>query len=346
MSWDWDKLKENQQNRGDMPPNLNDFDFFKKINDFKWRGGSLAFVVILIAIVYFGSSMVYSVGWDEVGVVQRFGKYNRTEGPGLNFKLPRGIEKVTKVPKTRIYKEEFGLSQKQYESRSYSSDSKTSDVGLMLTGDLNVGVVPWIVQYRIKEPKNFLFKVANVQRLLIDMSEATMRLIVGDRSISEVISKREEMADEAKKMLQKEMDKAEAGIFIVTIEMKRTNVPDKVRPSFNEVNQAVQEKEKLIYEANAEYNKAVPAAKGEAERLIKGAIGYKLERVNEAEGDAAWFTSLYNEYAKAKDVTRKRLYLETVGEMLPKMGKKYIIDENQKNLIPLMNLSDIKGGVK
>jgi membrane protease subunit HflK len=170
----------------------------------------------------------------------------------------------------------------------------------MLTGDLNVAVVPWIVQYRIKDPYQFLFKVQDIRRLLVDMSEAAMRLVVGDRSINEVISKREEIAAEAKRVLQIELDNAESGVYIVTIEMKRTNVPGPVQPSFNEVNQATQEKEKVIYQAKEDYNKAIPQAKGEAERTIKAAEGFALDRVNRAKGDAARFSSLYSEYVKAK----------------------------------------------
>jgi membrane protease subunit HflK len=175
------------------------------------------------------------------------------------------------------------------------------------------------------------------------MSEAAMRLVVGDRSINEVISKREEIAIEAREVLQVEMDNADSGINIVTIEMKKTNVPGPVQPSFNEVNQATQEKEKVIYQAKEDYNKAIPTARGEAERTIKAAEGYALDRVNRAKGDAARFKALYAEYAKAKDVTKRRLYLETLKDLLPKLGDKYIIDSDQKNVLPLLNLGKQKG---
>jgi membrane protease subunit HflK len=214
----------------------------------------------------------------------------------------------------------------------------------MLTGDLNVAVVPWIVQYRVKDPYEYLFKVHNVNSTLRDLSESTMRLVVGDRSINEVISKREEIAVEARTFLQKELDEAETGINVVTIEMKKTNVPAPVQPSFNEVNQAVQEKERMIYQAREEYNKAIPAAKGNAEKTIKAAEGYALDRVNRAEGDAARFSALYKAYARARDVTRRRLYLEALQDLFPKLGKKYIIDAQQKNLLPLLNLGQEGGG--
>ena len=172
------------------------------------------------------------------------------------------------------------------------------------------------------------------------MSEATMRLVVGDRSINEVISKRDEIAIQAKDLLQNELDQAETGIHVVTIEMKKTNVPPPVQPSFNEVNQAVQEKEQLIYQAREEYNTAIPAARGEAQRAIKEAEGYALNRVNRAKGDAARFTALYAEYTKAKDVTKRRMYLETIKEVIPKIGQKYIVDSDQQNVLPLLNLGN------
>ncbi|HIC85547.1 MAG TPA: FtsH protease activity modulator HflK [Desulfobacterales bacterium] len=294
-----------------------------------------------------GYSSFYTVGVDEVGVVQRFGKFVRISQPGLNFKLPTGIEKVTKVKVRFIFKEEFGFRTIRAGIRTqYAQSSAYLNEALMLTGDLNVAVVPWIVQYRVKDPYKYLFKVRDVRGTLRDLSEATMRLVVGDRSIDEVISKREEIAAEAKLALQKELDEAETGIKVVNIELKKTNVPKPVQPSFNEVNQAIQEKEKLIYQAREQYNKVIPAAKGNAEKTIKAAQGYALERINKAKGDAARFLALYKEYVKAKDVTRRRIYLEAIAEIFPKLGKKYIIDADQKSLLPLLHMEQgqDKGG--
>ena len=342
MNWDWEKLKKQQDEKGGgmVPPKMDDL--VEKFKKFKLPGGPL--LILLLIIIFLGMSMFFTVAVDEVGVVQRFGRYVRTSQPGLNFKLPAGVEKVTKVKVRRVYKEEFGFRSLRTDTqRRGFAGAEGANVALMLTGDLNVGLVPWIVQYRIKDPYNYLFKVDDVRKLLTDMSEATMRLVVGDRSINEVISKRGEIAIEAKNVLQEELDNAESGINIVTIEMKKTNVPGPVQPSFNEVNQATQEKEKMIYQAKEDYNKAIPAARGEAERTIKAAEGYSLDRVNRAQGDAARFKALYAEYAKAKDVTRRRLYLETLKDLLPKLGDKYIIDSDQKNLLPLLNLGKQKG---
>ncbi len=338
MAWDWEKLNQQHQQSpggGGVPPQMDEI--VKQIKRFKIPGGPII-AVIVVALLFAAYSSVFTIESGSVGVIQQFGKFVRIAQPGLNFKMPFGIEKVTKVRIDRVYKEEFGFRSQEDTGikRFRSGDAATAS--LMLTGDLNVAVVPWIVQYRIKDPFNFLFKVKDVQGLLRDLSEASMRLVVGDRSINEVISKRSEIANSAQQVLQEELDKAEAGIKIVNVEMKRTNVPGPVQPSFNEVNQAIQEKEKMIYQAKEDYNKAIPAARGDAERMIKGAEGYALDRINRAKGDASRFVSMYNAYAKAKDVTRRRLYLETMRDLLPQMGKKFIIDENQKNLLPLLRL--------
>jgi membrane protease subunit HflK len=343
MPWDWDKLKKQQQGSGGgVPPQLDEL--VQKFKQLKIPGGWI--ILLLVVLVYLGSSAFYTVAVDEVGVVQRFGRYVRTVEPGLHFKLPTGIEKVTKVRVRFVYKEEFGFRTLQAGVRTqYAAGQAYDSESLMLTGDLNVAVVPWIVQYRIRDPYQYLFKVRNVRSTLRDLSESTMRLVVGDRSINEVISKREEIADQARGLLQKDLDEAETGINVVTIEMKKTNVPAPVQPSFNEVNQATQEKERTIYQAREEYNKAIPAAKGNAEKTIKAAEGYALDRVNRAKGDAARFVAQYEAYAKAKDVTRRRLYLESLKDLFPQLGKKYILDADQKNLLPLLNLGK-EGGAQ
>ncbi|MBW2109006.1 MAG: FtsH protease activity modulator HflK [Deltaproteobacteria bacterium] len=342
MPWDWEKLKQQQQrSSGGMPPQVDEV-----VRKFKQMNRSGAWIIVLIIIlVYLGSSAFYTVSVDEVGVVQRFGRYVRTVEPGLHFKFPRGIEKVSKVRVRHVYKEEFGFRTLRAGVRTqYASDKAYDDESVMLTGDLNVAVVPWIVQYRIKDPYQFLFKVHNVRKTLRDLSEASMRMVVGDRSINEVISKREEIADEARGVLQKELDRAQTGINVVTIEMKKTNVPGPVQSSFNEVNQAIQERERMIYQAREGYNKAIPAAIGNAEKTIKAAEGYALDRVNRAKGDAARFVAQYRAYAKAKDVTRRRLYLEALKGVFPKMGKKYVIDADQKGILPFLDLTKEQGG--
>jgi len=340
MTWDWERLqkqRQRQHNGKAVPPQLDEL--FRKFRKIKIPGGPI--VIGIVILIFLGFSMLFTIGVDEVGIIQRFGEYKRTCQPGLNFKLPTGIEKLTKVKVKHVYKEEFGFkSMRTQRSPRLFGSSENIKESLMLTGDLNVALVPWIVQYRIKNPYNYLFKVREPRMLLKDMSEAAMSFVIGDRSINEVISKREEIAVEAKLILQTELDKAESGISIVTIEMKKTNVPAPVQPSFNEVNQATQEKEKTIYQAKEEYNKAIPAARGEAERIVKAAEGYAVNRINRAEGDAARFKLVYKEYAKAKDITKRRLYLETIKKIFPKLGSKYIIDKEQRNVLPLLNLGN------
>lgn len=342
MAWDWEKLNQQQrQQKGGPPPQMDEI--LKQFKNLKIPGGTIAIIILIIAAVLLYSS-IFTIETGSVGVIQQFGKFVRISPPGLNFKLPFGIETVQKVSQEKVMKEEFGFrSERSTRDRRFSGASDTATTALMLTGDLNVALVPWIVQYRVKDPYNYLFKVKDVRGLLRDLSEASMRLVVGDRSINEVISKRSEIANQAEKVLQEELDKAETGLLVVNVELKRTNVPGPVQPSFNEVNQAVQEKEKLIYQAREDYNKAIPAARGEAERTIKVAEGYSLDRINRAKGDAARFDALYAEYAKAKDVTKRRLYLESIKDLLPKLGPKFIVDEDQKNLLPLVNLGKTQG---
>lgn len=357
MNWDWEKLREQQERNkkgrdqkpggpeggGGPPPPPNFDEILNQFKKLKLPGGFLA--VLVLILLYFGQTMVYQINVGEVGMIQRFGKYNRETPSGLHFKMPDGIEKLTKVDVEFVRKVEFGLSGAVSANNRYSL-ARSMESSLMLTGDLNVALVPWLVQYRIDDPYKYLFKVNDPDRLLEDLSEASMQLVVGDRSINEVIIKREEIANDCMVVLQKELDLAETGIRVKTIEMQKTNVPERVQPSFNMVNKAEQEKERMILKAQEEYNTIIPAAKGEAERTIKMAEGYALERINQAEGDAARFTSVYEEYIKAKDVTRRRIYLETLKDIFPKIGSKYLIDSSQKNLLPLLQLENQNGVIK
>ncbi len=346
MAWDWEKLQQQQKrNRPEgPPPQLGDL--LERLKGMKVkfpRGGA---IIAVLVILYLASTMVYKVDVDEVGMVQRFGEYVRMTQPGLQVKLPHGVEKVTKVRVRHVFAEEFGFRTVEAGvSARFASGAPYLNESLMLTGDLNVAVVPWVVQYRINDPYNYLFRVKDVKGTLRDLSEATMRLVVGDRSINEVISRRE-IAEQAQQLLQKELDDAETGIWVRTIELKKTNVPEPVQPSFNEVNQAVQDREKLIYQAREQYNRIIPQARGEAEKTIRSAEGYALQRVNQATGDAALFTALHQEYAKAPEITRRRLFLEAMKEVYPNLGDKYILDSQQANLLPLLNLGKETGAAR
>jgi membrane protease subunit HflK len=298
-----------------------------------------ALFVLLLLVLLFTS--YYQIEPAEVGVIQRFGKHVRTTGPGPHLKIPFGVERLTKVPVQRQLKMEFGFRTTRAGVRSEFTEAtpQTQAEAVMLTGDLNVAVVEWIVQYRIRDPKLYLFHLRNVQDTFRDMTEAAMRQVVGDHSVDEVLTVgREAIAQAAKDELQRLCDLYGNGVEVQQLLLQDVNPPDPVKPAFNEVNQAIQEKERAINDAWAEYNKAVPKAKGEAEQAVRAAEGYALERVNNAEGDAKRFDALYEEYRKAPAVTRKRLYLENMAQLLPKLGRKLILDEKARGVLPLLQL--------
>lgn len=218
---------------------------------------------------------------------------------------------------------------------------ETAREAVMLTGDLNVVVVEWIVQYKIKDAYNFLFKIRDPEATFRYMNEAVVRRIVGDSSVDEVITVgRARIAIEAREELQALCDLYEIGIEVNQLIFQDVNPPDPVKPSFNEVNESLQEKERKINEAYAEYNEVIPRSRGEAEQMISAAEGYAMERVNNAHGDANRFVAIYKEYVRAPSVTRRRLYLETINAILPKISRKIILDEKQKNILPLLNLGE------
>jgi membrane protease subunit HflK len=292
-------------------------------------------VIGLIVIIFLASS-VFTVNPEEVGVIQRFGKFTRTVSPGLNFKLPFGIETVKKVPIERQLKEEFGFRTKTAGIRTTYDPRAFREESLMLTGDLNAADVEWIVQFRISDPYKFLFKVRNAIKTFRDMNEAIMREVVGDRSINEVLTVgRVKIGNTVTTKLQELCDQYETGIKVDQIVLQDVNPPDPVKPAFNEVNEAQQEREKLINQARSEYNKIIPKAKGDAAKIIEEARGYAIERVNQARGEAVKFNAVFQEYLKAPEVTRQRIYLETMNEVLPKMGRKLITDKDTTGILPL-----------
>lgn len=313
--------------------------------DFKFPKVSVSLVriIVIVAVVVallFGS--VYQVSTEEMGAILRFGKFVRTTEPGLRFKIPLGIEKLTRVPVQRQLKIEFGFRTVRPGIRTeYRVTPEYAKESAMLTGDLNVVVVEWIIQYKIKDPYKFLFKMRNVEDTFRYMGEAVVRKFVGDNSVDEVLTVgRARLAAEAKEELQKLCDLYEVGLDVNQLIFQDVNPPEAVKPSFNEVNESIQEKEKKINEAWSEYNQEIPRASGEAEQVIRGAEGYATERVNRAEGDASRFMSVYREYSRAPAVTRRRLYLEAINEVLPKVGRKIIFDEKQRNILPLLNLGE------
>jgi membrane protease subunit HflK len=337
---------------GSRPPPGPDFEAMIKQGQDRLRrmlpaGGPRGFVVFaILALIGLGAwTSYYTVPSDSVAVVQRFGKYLKEVPPGLHFKLPLRIDTVTIVPVKRQLKQEFGFTTPgagdPYQSPRPREQKRETQ---MVTGDLNAALVEWVVQYRIAEPVKFLFEVREPNETLRYVSESVMREVVGDRTVDEVITiGRQEIESEALTKMQALSTKYAMGISIDQVQLKNINPPEPVQDSFNEVNQAQQEKEKLINEARRDYNKVIPLAEGEKDQRIREADGYRLKRINEAEGDAARFDALLAEYSKAPEVTRRRIYIETLQDVLPGIRSKIIVDEQTRGILPLLNLDAQKG---
>jgi membrane protease subunit HflK len=306
--------------------------------------GRIGLIIGAIVLAGLLMSSYYTVGPEENGIVMRFGKFVRTTEPGLHFKLPLRFERVIKVPVQRQLKEEFGFATVQAGVRSQYTDRGKEGESNMLTGDLNAAVVEWVVQYRIVDSYRYLFRVRNVRDTFRAMSEAVMREVVGDRTVNEVLTVgRQAIADLVMVKLQALCEQYENGVKVEQVVLQDVNPPDPVKPAFNEVNTAQQERERMINEAQSEYNKVIPRARGEAEQTIRQAEGYALDRVNRATGDAQRFTALYDAYRTAPDVTRKRMYLEMLGNILPLVEDKIILDDQVSGILPLLNLNSDGG---
>jgi membrane protease subunit HflK len=300
----------------------------------KWR---LIIGILFLAIILWMS--IFQVGTEEVGVITRFGKYVRTVNPGLNIKVPFA-EVVYKVPVERQQKLEFGfLTVSAGINSEFSRSGESREESLMLTGDLNLAEVEWVVQYRVEDAYKYLFKVRNPEGTLRDISEAAMREIVGDRTVNEVLTVgRTEIGSKLEELIQKMCREYSMGIKIEQVVLQDINPPDPVKAAFNAVNEAQQEKETLINQAKSEYNKVIPKASGQAQETIQKAEGYATERVNNAKGEVARFKALYNEFVKAPEVTKRRIYLETMSSVIPRLGNIIITDQKGNNVLPLLQM--------
>lgn len=314
-------------------------------------GGKPLNFLLLLLFVLFGFTVwtsVYTIPSDSVAIVKQFGKYAREVSPGLHFKLPFGIESATIVPVKRQLKQEFGFTtsgaQDPYQNSLNHDEQRETQ---MVTGDLNAALVEWVVQYRILDPVKFLFEVREPSETLRYVSESVMREVVGDRTVDEVITiGRQEIESQALMKMQTLSTKYTMGISIDQVQLKNINPPKPVQESFNEVNQAQQEKEKLINEARRDYNKVIPLALGEKDQRIREADGYRLKRINEAEGDIARFDALLAQYIKSPEVTLRRIYIETMQQVLPQVHAKIIIDKTTNNILPLLNLDQPNNTLK
>jgi membrane protease subunit HflK len=309
----------------------------------RFRSSRRLIVMVLLGLVVLAAmvSSYYQVEPDEVALVTRFGKFVRTSAPGPHTKIPFGIERVQKVPVQRQLKHEFGFrtARADIQSTFQQKNEKTAGESSMLTGDLNVATVEWIVQYKIADPYKYLFKLRDVEETFRLMAEASMRTVVGDRSVTELLTVgRESIAAKAKELLSNLCKLYDNGIAVQQLVLQDVDPPESVKPSFNAVNQAIQERERAINEAWAEYNQEIPRARGLAEQKIEAAEGYAVDRVNRAKGDAQRFIALEEQYRKSPEVTRTRLYLETMSAVLPNAGKKLIFDEKAKGILPMFPL--------
>ncbi len=300
----------------------------------------LVWIVPIVLVLVVGLTSFYMVNTDEEGVVQRLGKYVRTTEPGLHLKLPLWIERVSTPQVTRIFKEEFGFRTIKAGVQTRYGQRPMEEF-LMLCGDLSVAEVEWIVQYRIKDAREYLFNVRKPEKVLRDVAESVMRSVVGDSSVDEVLtSRRQEINVAVAEKMQQLLDTYTVGLHVESVMLQDVNPPEEVQPAFNEVNAAQQDKERLVNEALEEYNKIIPKASGQALQMVEQAEAYAIDRTNTALGDATRFTDIWKEYSLNKDVTRRRLYLEALGKVLPNLEKKYIIDDNVKGLLPLMNVGE------
>ena len=297
--------------------------------------------IVALALVILLTTSYYRVDPEERAVVLRFGKNIKTVDPGLHFKLPFHIDVVEKVAVRRQIKMEFGFRTQSAGIRSVYSNENLDEESLMLTGDLNVADVEWVTQFKVEpDPSEFLFNVRNVEGTLRVMNEAVLREVVGDRTINEVLTYgRSEIQNVAKTKLQELCDRYKMGIDIDNVILQDVNPPESVKQAFNSVNQAQQQKETLINQAQQEYNKVIPKARGDAERALEEAEGYAIERVNRARGEAERFLAVFEAYKLAPEVTRKRMYLESMEEVLGRTGKKIILDTEAQGILPMLNLN-------
>lgn len=306
-------------------------------NPFASIGKLLAIVAIVLVLqgVY---ASVYKIMPGEVGVVLRLGKYNRTADPGLRFKVPY-LDTLYKVDVEKIRTESFGFRSRTPTPKSRSNRDDLDMVSLMLTADKNVINVAWIVQFRVNDPQAYLFQIKDVHQAVRDLSESVTRRIVGNMDFDYVLGNRDLLAAEVKQELQKELDNLQAGLGIGTVQFQDINPPDKVKPAFNEVNEADQDMKRLVNEAEEIYNQKIPRASGKAKQIIEEAHGYAVARINDAKGESQRFLSILKEYKNAPFVTKKRMYLETMRQVIPSVESIYIMDKDQQTPLPLLNLS-------
>jgi membrane protease subunit HflK len=291
----------------------------------------------ILVIALLGTS-VYIVDQTEESVITRFGKFYSISGPGLHFRLPFGIDKQYLVNVTSVQTEQFGF--RTLTSGVSSTYSNLTNESTMLTGDLNIIEVEWIIQYRITDPKAWVFNVMEKTETIRDVSRSAINMLVGDRAIMDIMgSQRSTIESEAAVFMNETFRGYGLGIDVIAVKLQNIDPPAGVQEAFDDVNKAEQDQNRLINEGQQAYNAEIPRAKGEADRLIQIAQGYAAERVNRANGDVSRFNSVYEEYQKAPEVTRRRLYYEMIEEVFKDDTETVIIDRNFNNFLPLRDLN-------
>ena len=317
-------------------------------NKFNPQKGLLPVLVVVVLVVIGAYTSMYEVDTEETGVVLRFGKFSGFAEPGLHFKLPLGIDRVYLVPTGRVLKEEFGFRTVTPDVRSTFTKRGLEEESLTLTGDLNVSDVEWIVQFQVADPFKFMFRIKDPVGTIRDISEAMVRKAIGNANVTEVLTtERAQLASEIQRDLQSTLNQYDIGVRIVTVKFQDVTPPDPVKAAYNEVNESEQQRESLIFQAREQFNREVPRARGEAKKVLQEAEGYAVERVNKARGETNRFLALLTEYRKAPSVTRSRIYLETLEEVLPRLEEIYVMDDKTGGLLPLLPLrKSMEGGAK
>jgi membrane protease subunit HflK len=317
-------------------------------NKFGPQKGLLPILIVAVLILIGGYSSMYEVDTEETGVVLRFGKFSSFAEPGLHFKMPLGVDRVYLVQTGRVLKEEFGFRTIKPDVRSTYTKRGLEEESLTLTGDLNVSDVEWIVQFQVSDPFKFIFRIKDPVGTIRDIAEAMVRKAIGNANVTEVLTtERALLASEIQTDLQSTLNQYDIGVRIVTVKFQDVTPPDPVKAAYNEVNESEQQRESLIFQAREQFNREVPRARGEAKKVLQEAEGYAVERVNKARGETNRFLALLTEYRKAPSVTRSRIYLETLEEVLPRLEEIYVMDAENGGALPLLPLrKSLQGGAK
>lgn len=331
-------------------------DFEKKVieiknhfkNKFGPQKGLLPLLIVAFLVIIAGYSSMYEVDTEETGVVLRFGKFHSYAEPGLHFKMPLGVDRVYLVQTGRVLKEEFGFRTVMPDVRTTYTKKGLEEESLTLTGDLNVSDVEWIVQFQVSDPFKFIFRIKDPVGTIRDIAEAMVRKAIGNANVTEVLTtERAQLANEIQQDLQSTLNNYDIGVRIVTVKFQDVTPPDPVKAAYNEVNESEQQRESLIFQAREQFNREVPRARGEAKKVLQEAEGYAVERVNKARGETNRFLALLTEYRKAPSVTRSRIYLETLEEVLPRLEEVYVMDDENAGALPLLPLrKSLEGGAK